>query len=251
MNALACFQRFMRSCLSEYRDDFAILYLDDLLVHSGSFEDHLKHVRLVLQKLKKYGIKIKASKCHLFRREISYFGRVISADEYTIGPKNVDAVLGKLKKKPNNIIELRSLLGLVGYFRRATQNFNQIANPLYDVLENSDLTSKSKQPINWRKEHQFSLDNLLIYVTSPPILAFSFQLQFILHTDASAKGLGHALWNQLCVLGLLPYPDTSGCREQISQFQTRVFSNQKRLFSNTSGVISTTHDISMSTPILI
>ena len=236
MNALACFQRFMRSCLSEYRDDFAILYLDDLLVHSGSFEDHLKHARLVLQKLKKYGIKIKASKSHLFRREISYLGRILSADEYTIRPKNVDAVLGKLKKKPNSIIELRSLLGLVGYFRQATRNFNQIAKPLYDVLKNSDLTSRSKQPINCRKEHQSRSYNLLIHVTLPPILAFSFQLPFILHTDASAKGLGHALQNQLCVLGLLPYPDTSGCREQISQFQIRVFNNQTGYFQTLQGL---------------
>ena len=69
MNAPAYFQRFMESCLGEYRDDFAIPYLDDLLVFSGSFEDHLKHVRLMLQRLKKYDIKIKASKCQLFKRK--------------------------------------------------------------------------------------------------------------------------------------------------------------------------------------
>ena len=61
----------MESCLGEYRDDFAIPYLDDLLVYSGNFEDHLKHVRVVLQRLKEYGIKIKASKRQLFKREIS------------------------------------------------------------------------------------------------------------------------------------------------------------------------------------
>ena len=75
---------------------FAIPYLDDLLVYSGNFEDHVKYVWLVLEKLKEYSIKIKASKCQLFKREISYLGRVISADGYTIDPKNVDAVLGKL-----------------------------------------------------------------------------------------------------------------------------------------------------------
>ena len=114
-------------------------------------------------------------------------------------------MLGVLKKKPNKITELRSLLGLVGYFRRAIPNFSQIAKPLYDLLKNSNLTSRSKQPINWTEEHQSSLDNLLIHVTSPPILAFpDFQLPFTLHTDASAKGLGCALYqiqeNQLRVL---------------------------------------------------
>ena len=206
MNAPACFQRFMESWLGEYRDDFAIPYLDDLLVYSGNFEDHLKHVRLVLQRLKKYGIKIKASKCQLFKRDISYLGRVISADGHTIGPKHVDAVLGKLKKKPNNITKLHSLLGLVGYFRRTIRNFSQIAKLLYDILKNSDLISRSKQSIKWTEEHWSSLENLLIHVTSPPILAFSdFQLPFILRTNASAKGLGCALYqiqeNQLGVLG--------------------------------------------------
>ena len=153
MNAPACFQRFMESFLGKYRDDFDIPYLDDLLVYSGSFEDHLEHIRLVLQRLKKYAIKIKASKSQLFKREISYLGRVISADGYTIDPKNVNAVLGKIKKKPNSITELRSLLGLVGYFRRAIPNFSQIAKPLYDILKNSDLTRRSKQPINWTEEH--------------------------------------------------------------------------------------------------
>ena len=71
----------------------------------------------MLQRLKKYGITIKACECQLFKRGISYLGSVISADGYPIDPKNVDAVLGKLKKKPNNITELRSSLGLVGYFR--------------------------------------------------------------------------------------------------------------------------------------
>ena len=179
----------------EYRDNFAVPYLDDLLVYSGSFGDHRKHIRFVLQRLEIYGIKIKTSKCQLFKRKISYFGRVISADGYTMDPKNVDAALGKLKKKPNNITELCSLPSLVGYFPRAIPNFSQIAKPLYDLLNNSDLTSRSKQSINWTKEHQSSLDNPLIHVTTPPILAFpDFQLPFILNTDASVKDLGCALY---------------------------------------------------------
>ena len=107
------FPNIYGSCLGEYRGDFAIPYLDDLLVYSGSFEDHPSQAcKIGVAKVKKYGIKIKASKSQLFKKEISYLGRVISADGYTIDPKDVDAVLGQLKKKPNNITELRSLLGL-------------------------------------------------------------------------------------------------------------------------------------------
>ena len=86
----------MESSLGEYSDDFAIFYLDDLLVYSGSFEDHLKQLRLVIKRLKKYGIKVKASKYQLFKKKISYLGRIISANGYTLGPKNVDPVLDNL-----------------------------------------------------------------------------------------------------------------------------------------------------------
>ena len=86
MNAPACFQRFMGPCLGEYRDDFAIPYLDDLLVFSKSFNDHLNHTKLVLQRIKQHRVKIEATKCQLFKREISYLGRVFSVDGY---PKKI------------------------------------------------------------------------------------------------------------------------------------------------------------------
>ena len=70
----------------------------------------------MLQWLKKYGINIKTSESQLFKREFSYFEPVISAGDYTVNPKNVNAVSGLLKKKPNNITEQRNQLGLIGYF---------------------------------------------------------------------------------------------------------------------------------------
>ena len=69
MNTLACFQHFMEICQGEYRDNVAIPYLDELLVFSKSFDDHLNHVKLVLQRLKQHEVKIKANNCHLFKRE--------------------------------------------------------------------------------------------------------------------------------------------------------------------------------------
>ena len=206
MNAPACFQRFMESCLGEYRDQFCIPYLDDLLVYSHSFEDHLNHLQLVLQRLRKYGVKIKPAKCQMFKREVSYLGRLISSEGYTVDPKNTQAVVTKSKRKPTNITELRSLLGLVGYFRRSIPSFSQIAKPLYDILKDAEKRAKSKQIIVWTEEHQKSLDQLIHCITTPPILAYpNFEDPFILHTDASSKGLGCALYqiqdNQLRVLG--------------------------------------------------
>ena len=89
MNAPACFQRFMEQCLDGYQDDFVIPYLDDFLVCSSSFDKHLHHVILVFQRLKKISMRIKAFKCKLFCREISYLGRLIPSEGYTADPKNV------------------------------------------------------------------------------------------------------------------------------------------------------------------
>ena len=83
MNAHVCFQRFMKQCLDGHRDYFVIPCLDYLLIYSCSYNEHLQHLKLVFQRLKKFGIKIIASKSKLFRREISYLGRLISSERYT------------------------------------------------------------------------------------------------------------------------------------------------------------------------
>ena len=83
MNPSTCLQRFMEHCMDRYRDRVTVPYLDDLLIYSATFEQHLQHLRLVLQRLKRHGIKVKASKCYLFKREISYLGRIISSAGYT------------------------------------------------------------------------------------------------------------------------------------------------------------------------
>ena len=226
MNVPATFQRFMEHCLGDYRDNFSIPYLDDLLVFSKTFEEHLNHIKLVLQRLKKHGInfiipylgdlpifsktleehlnhiklvlqrlkkdriKTKPSKCNFVKREVSYIGRLISAEGYTVDPGSTEALTSKIRKRPSNISELRSLLGLIGYFRRSIFNFSQTVNPLYQLLKRKELKQGSKQKIEWRDDHRLILDKLLTYLTEPPILAYpDFALPFILHTDASGTGL--------------------------------------------------------------
>ena len=195
MNAPATFQRFMEYCLGDYQDNFAVPYLDDLLIFSKTFEEHLNHIKLVLQRLKKHGIKIKPSKCNFFKREVSYLGKFISAEGYTVDPRSTEALTTKIRKRPTNISELRSLLGLIGYFRRSIPNFSQTVKPLDQLLKDKELTRGSKQKIEGKDDHQLILDKLLTYLTEPPILAYpDFDLPFILHTDASGTGLGFGLF---------------------------------------------------------
>ena len=129
MNALAAFQRFMEHCLGDFRNNFVVPYLEDFLIFSNSFDEHLQHFQQVLQRLKKQGIKIKSSKCNFFKIEVSYLGRLVSSERYTVDTKSVESITSKIRKKPNNILELRSLIGLVQYFRRLMPNFSQLAKP--------------------------------------------------------------------------------------------------------------------------
>lgn len=194
MNAPAYFQRFMEHCIGEYRDDFASPYLDDLLVYSATFDDHLNHLRLVLRRLKKFRIKVKPSKCHLFKREISYLGRLVSADGHRPDPKNVDAVTSQLKKKVATVQDVRKLMGLIGYFRKSIPNFSQIAKPIYGLLKDHPAR-KDKTQVQWGAEHHNALEVLIHHLTSAPIMAYpDYNHPFILHTDASKQGLGCALY---------------------------------------------------------
>ena len=106
MNVPSCFQRFMEYFMEEYWDQFIVQYLDDLLIYSANFEEHLEHLWLVPQRQKRHSIRVKTSKCHLFKREISYLARIIIA------------VLSKLKNKPPSMTELQSIVELMGYFKR-------------------------------------------------------------------------------------------------------------------------------------
>ena len=134
------------ACVFPAQMDF--LPLDDLLIFSATFGEHLYHLKLVFQRLKQYGLKIKASKCQFFKQEISYLGRLVSAEGYTADQKNIIAVKSKINKQPKSVSELSTLLGHVGYFWRPIPKFSKIATPLYDLLKN--LPEKSvKHPVVW------------------------------------------------------------------------------------------------------
>ena len=92
MNAPAGFQRYMEETLEDMRDQFALPYLDDVIIYSTTFEEHIEHIRQVLRRLREKGIKLNASKCNLFRSEVKYLGRIVSNDGYRMDEESVEAV---------------------------------------------------------------------------------------------------------------------------------------------------------------
>ena len=141
-NAPVEFQRFMEDCLSDYRDEFCLPYLDDVIVYSKSFEEHVEHLQTVLGRLKQKGIRLKARKCNLFAQEVTYLGRIITADGYRIDPKGIKPILELKKWKPESLGEVRQLLGLLGYYRSYIQDFSRIAKPIYDLTKVDKVQSE-------------------------------------------------------------------------------------------------------------
>ena len=195
-NAVATFQRYMEESLEDFRDKFATPYLDDALVYSLSAQDHISHLRLVLRKFQEKGLKLKFSKCQFFKTEVSFLGRIVNREGYRMDDQSVNAVRALKKFTPENVGNVRHLLGLLSYHRRHVQDFARIAKPLTNLLNNSGAAT-SKKKIEWLPEHQSALDKLIDAVTSPPILAFpNFELPFFVHTDASGLGLGCILYQK-------------------------------------------------------
>ena len=159
MNAPANFQRFMERCLGELRDKVAIPYLDDIIVFSRTFEEHVEHLRTVLRKLREHGVKLKPRKCSLFKRRVKFLGRIVSGDGYQMDPGCVQAIRKLREVIPKTVGEVRQLADILSYYRRYIKNFAKTAKPIYDLLTTTgkDGQPPSKTPIHWRREQQLAL----------------------------------------------------------------------------------------------
>ncbi|XP_073805423.1 uncharacterized protein [Danio rerio] len=212
-NAPAAFQRSMEEMLDSLRDECCIPYLDDILCYAKTFEEHVEGLRKVLQALQRHGVKLRPTKCEMFRKEVRYVGRLVSTEGVKIDPKDLDAVQALKAKKPTTVGEVRRILGFLSYYRAYVQDFSRIAKPIYDLLQvkrgTEPIKTKSKAdgkknvqlpsrtPIEWKEEHQKILCKLVEALTTPPVLAYpDFDLPFTLHTDASEKGLGAVLYQR-------------------------------------------------------
>jgi len=197
--APATFQRFMQRLFSEKLFEILIIYLDDLLVFSQTFEEHLQHLDYVFTTIKKHGLKLKPSKCQLFRDEVPYLGHVISAEGVATDPEKVSAV--EKWKRPVTVKQLQTFLGLAGYYRRYIEKFAQIAAPLYDAMQDKTENKEKKtsrkataRKLVWTKECEEAFETLKERLISAPVLTFAdFSKPFILHVDASNEGLGAVL----------------------------------------------------------
>src|SRR4051812_43956 len=132
-NAPATFSHMMNSIFMEYLDKFFVVYLDDILIYSKKEEEHVKHLRLVLMKLREHCLYAKFSKCEFWLPEVTYLGPVISAKGIAVNPERVQAVLDWTP--PESVKPVRSFLGLASYWRLFVENFSKVAKPLTELLK--------------------------------------------------------------------------------------------------------------------
>jgi hypothetical protein len=183
--APATFQRAMNATLSSLLRRCVLVFFDDILIYSTSFEQHIEHVQLVLELLRKDHWQIKLSKCKFAQQQLAYLGHIISAAGVSIDPEKIKAVAKWTS--PTNVKELRSFLGLAGYYRRFVRNFGVIAKPITSLLKKGVL-------FVWTSSHEYSFTALKEALVSAPVLSLpNFNLPFILETDASNIGVGAVL----------------------------------------------------------
>ncbi len=186
VNAPSTFQHLMDQLL-EGTQMFTAAYLDDVIIHSRCWEEHLEHLREILTRLRKAGLTIKESKCKFARNECEYLG-------HTVGNGKVHPLQAKVQvvqdfTRPITKKDVRAFLGLCGYYRLFIPDFSTIATPL------TELTRKDKPNIIvWGKETQQSFQHLKDSLTHYPVLATSlWERPFILQTDASDSGIAYVL----------------------------------------------------------
>ena len=186
-NAPATFQRLMEQVLAGLHWTSCLVYLDDIIVFSRSISEHLKKLRDVFSRLKKAGLKIKPSKCHLLQKSVHYLGHVVSGRGIETDPEKIRCVADwPTLTGPK---QLKQFLGLASYYRRFVKGFAQVASPLYALTD-----KKNKKEWQWTNACSDAFMELKKKLVTSPVLALlQFNLHFILDTDASGEGLGAVL----------------------------------------------------------
>ncbi len=196
-NAPATYQRLMEDCFCELHTKICFIYLDDVIIFSDSFDQHIERLELVLLRLRQCGLKLSPKKCAFLKRKVKYVGHIVSGEGIEADPAKIEKVLNW--PRPQNAEEVRQFLGFAGYYRRFVANFSRLARPLTDIMPStaSKTKRKSKPPPrswHWGTEQEEAFLSLKRILTSPPVLCFpDFARPFELHVDASQKGLGAVL----------------------------------------------------------
>ena len=185
VNALAILCRMVRKLL--YDVNYVDAYVDDIVPHTATWDDHMHTLRQVLQKLRQHGLTAKPSKCEIGHAKLDLLGHVVGGGSIQPQDRKIEKILEM--RKPETKKELRSFLGTVGFHQKYIDKYAEKGKALTDLLKKGEPNQ-----IKWDAESNESFQTLKTALTQKPILRLpNFEKQFVLQTDASDLGLGAVL----------------------------------------------------------
>ncbi|GBG67354.1 hypothetical protein CBR_g490 [Chara braunii] len=187
-NAPGTFQHAMNRIFHDHLDKFVVVYLDNILIFSKSVEEHAQHVETVLSLLRQHKYKVNLEKCEFGRTKILYLGHEVSAE--VIRPKDAKVASIRDWPRPQTVTEVRSFLGMCGYYRNFVKNYSTVAFPLTDLTRLDTPWDSSDECEAAFKRLKHALMNHEVLMVPDP------QKPFIVTTDASQYGIGVVLAQQ-------------------------------------------------------
>lgn len=188
-SAPSTYTRMMEKLLGPYIGKFCYVFIDDVVVFSRTFNEHMQHLVKIMDICKAANLKLKKSKCVFVQRKVEYLGHEVGRQQHGAGlwpcGRNVDKIMNM--RSPKNERELRSVLGLLNFYRRFVPNYAERSEPLTRLL------SKGRT-FTWEEEQEKAFKELKEYFTKPPLLDFPDREKVqILTTDASTTAIGAIL----------------------------------------------------------
>ena len=175
--APATFQRYINYVLREHLDVFCTAYLDDILIYSRTREEHIEHLRLVLDASRNAGLFAKSSKCEFFVPETKFLGLLVGRDVVHMDPDKVATIMNW--QTPQKLSDVQAFIGFGNFYRRFVRDFSKITRPLVDL-------TKKDVPFHWTPDCENAFQKLKTTFTEAPVLAhFNWAKEIILETDAS------------------------------------------------------------------
>ncbi|XP_055590229.1 uncharacterized protein LOC129742362 [Uranotaenia lowii] len=210
LNSGATLCRLMSRVLKFDLQPKVFVYLDDVIVTSGDFEEHLRLLKVVAQRLREANLTISIEKSKFCQKSVKYLGHILSEEGIAPDSAKIEPILNY--PAPKNIKEIRRLLGLAGFYQRYIRNYSQTVTPI------SDLLRKNQGKFRWTEAADNALRNLKSALTSPPILSNpDFSLPFAIETDSSDLAVGAVLTQNF-----------NGERKCIAFFSKKLSATQKR-----------------------
>jgi len=175
----------MNSVFMPKLDKFVVIFIDDILIYSKNEQEHMEHMHIVLQRLRNHHLYAKFSKCEFWLDSVKFLGHTISKDGISVDPTKVQEVMDW--EPPTSVHQIRSFLGLAGYYRRFIPDFSRIAKPMTELL-------KKGVKFDWTPQCEEAFHTLRAKLTSALVLATPDTTKpFDVYCDASGTGLGCVL----------------------------------------------------------